>query len=360
MKKVLAVLMIIAVAALGAPVFAADEKPMVAGNVEIYGRAHLSVDVISTDDQASGADKNLINVSSNSSRIGFKGSEDLGSGLKAVYQLELGVNMDKSESSPTLRNSYVGLSGGFGTVILGTHDTPYKTATGRYDVFGDTMGDYNAIIGTIDAATNFDLRPKDVIAYVSPKFEGLQVTLATVHTGTEANNTGPNPFAYSASAVYSSGPLSAALAYEVHKNGAAVWDDHDNPVTGTKLGLGYTLGDLKLGLVYEMLDGDNNKQYTRDALYVSGEMKFGNEKLKLALGQAKDTDAQADTGATLIAAGIEHGFSKRTAIYALYAMTRNDDNATYGIGQGGAGGKYQPTAAGEDPSCISIGMQYNF
>lgn len=358
MKKVLAVLMIIAVAALGAPVFAADEKPMVTGNVEIYGKALLSVDVISTDDQTPGADKNLIKVSSNSSRIGFKGSEDLGSGLKAVYQLELGVNMDSSGSNPTLRNSYVGLSGGFGTVILGTHDTPYKTATGRYDVFGDTMGDYNAIIGNINAEAKFDLRPGDVIAYVSPNFEGLQVTLATVQTGTETN-ADPNAFAYSGSAVYSSGPLSAALAYEVHKNGAAVWDTPGNQVTGAKLGLGYTLGDLKLGLVYEMLDGDNLTQYTRDALYVSGEMKFGKEKLKLALGQAMDTDAAADTGATLIAAGMEHGFSKRTAIYALYAMIKNDANAKYGIGQGGAGGNYKP-AAGEDPSCISIGMRYDF
>lgn len=354
MKKVLAVLTIIAVAALGAPVFAA--------NVEIYGRGHLSVDVITTDNQTPGADKNLIKVSSNSSRIGFKGSEDLGSGLKAVYQLELGVNMDQSGSSPTLRNSYVGLSGGFGTVILGTHDTPYKSATGRYDVFGDTMGDYNAIIGNINGTVGFDLRPKDVIAYVSPNIGGLQVTLATVQTGTEVDSTNKgDPFAYSGSAVYSNGPLSAALAYEVHRNGAVSgWDAPGDPATGTKLGLGYTLGDLKLGLVYEMLDGDDQKQFTRDAFYVSGEMKFGDEKLKLALGQAKDTDALSDTGATLIAAGIEHGFSKRTAIYALYAMTKNDSNAKYGLGQGGAGGNYTPAAAGEDPSCISIGMRFDF
>jgi predicted porin len=88
----------------------------------------------------------------------------------------------------SLRNTYVGLNGGFGTVLFGTHDTPYKTATGQFDAFVDTMGDYNAIIGNVNGDANFELRPKDVVAYVTPSLGGVQLSVAWVLSGTETSN----------------------------------------------------------------------------------------------------------------------------------------------------------------------------
>ena len=193
MKRVSAVLVVLAVCSFASVVFAAHEiadveKPSPTGALQVYGAAKLSVDMIDTGSKAAGADTDLSKVSSNSSRLGFKGAEDLGDGLSAVYQLELGVNMDGTTSSVatgvtstttgavsttsvntlSLRNTYVGVKGGLGTVLFGTHDTPYKTATGQFDAFADSMGDYNAIIGNVNGDTNFELRPRDVIAYVSP------------------------------------------------------------------------------------------------------------------------------------------------------------------------------------------------
>jgi len=382
MKKVLAALAVLAVSSIGSLAFAAEgEAPVVKGNIEVYGAAKLSVDVIDTGAKATGADKSLTKVSSNSSRLGFKGSEALSDDLSTVYQLELGINMDgttttvsnatttTSASTTTvnsigLRNSFVGLkSKSLGMVILGTHDTPYKTATGQFDPFGDSMADYNAIIGNVNGSTNFDLRPKDVIAYVSPSLGGAVITVAKVQTGTESASSAASQTvdAYSTSATFNNGPLALALAYEVHQNGVSSWESSpDKKNAGLKLGAGYTFGGTKVGFVFESLKDDTDKTaYTRDAMYLSVSQKLGNETIKLAYGSAADGKSTADTAATMMAIGADHAFSKRTSAYVLYAAMTNNKGATYGLGQGGAGGAYKPTAD-EDPSVLSFGINHSF
>ncbi len=362
-KSVLTILTAFAVSSFGSMVFAADvqEAPVVHGNVEVYGQARLSVDMIDTDSKTADADTKLTRVSSNSSRLGFKGKEDLGDGLSAVYQVELGVVFDGSVSTVSFRNTYGGLnSKSLGTLIFGIHDTPYKLATGGLDIFGDTMGDYNAIIGNVNGAANFDLRTQDAIHYQSPTWGGFHFRAATSTKGTETSNGAvADPSGYSASAVYSSATLYAALAYESHKNNFATWD-LGTTITGTKAGVGYTFGDTKIGLVYEALKDDlSNSQYTRNALYLALSHKLGNETIKLAYGSADDGDNPAtETGATQITAGIDHALSKRTTIYALYSKMKNDANATYSMGVGVA--PIPGVGAGEDPSAVSIGINHSF
>lgn len=393
MYKALAAFVVLAVCSFSSLTFAADgETPTVKGTIEIYGAAKLSVDVINTDSKTAGADSTLTKVSSNSSRLGFKGSEDLSNGLSAVYQLELGVNMDgttqktvESVSSATtntttgvttvktkdtnvntigFRNSYIGLkSEKLGTVLFGTHDTPYKTATGQFDPFADTMADYNAIVGTVNGATNFELRPKDVIAYVSPSWGGVQISAATSQSGQESDNgTAGNASIYSASAVYKAGPLAIALAYETHKNGVTDGDKAGRLKNeGARIGAGYTIGDTRIGLVYEAVKDDtSNSALTRDAAYVSVTQKIGQETIKLAYGRANDgEDPATKTGAMFMAVGADHAFSKRTTAYVLYAAVKNEQNAAYGLGQGGAGGAFKP-GSGEDPSVVSFGVNHSF
>lgn len=361
MKRVLAVCAVIAASSFGSMVFAADiqEQPVARGNVEVYGKARLSVDVIDTG-AASPADDSLTKLSSNSSRLGFKGSEDLGDGLKAVYQVELGIKMDK-ELDTSLRNTFIGLkSDSVGSLLVGKHDTPYKLATGSLDAFGDTTGDYNAIIGNVNGKSDFDRRAENTIHYISPTWGGFHLRAATEVTGSESDNTGnPAKSLYSASAVYGAGPLYAALGYETHKNGVTAWDT-GTTVKGGKAGVGITFGGTKLGLVYEKIDSDKaNSVYTRDAIYAAVSQKIGKETIKLAYGVARDGDDPAiKTGASQITAGVEHAFSKRTSVYALYTATDNDKDATYGIGQG-QGVNFVPNA-GEDPSSISIGINHSF
>jgi len=130
----------------------------------IYGRMDLSLDRVSIDNDQSGdvhdSGSNW-SVASNASRFGVKGDADLGDGFTALYKIEWQVSADTGNHSSNktafdelneeieysddsgdlkARNRYVGLSGGFGTVLLGLMDTPLKKAQGKVDLFNDWSG----------------------------------------------------------------------------------------------------------------------------------------------------------------------------------------------------------------------------
>lgn len=322
------------------------------GNVTIYGKARASVDL--TDDGAN----NLTNVTSNNSRLGFKGVEDLGNGLKAIFQYETLVSLDGEESTlfASARNSYVGLAGGFGTLVLGITDNPYKLATGKLDIYVDTMGDYNAIVGSASGvATPFDEREPNGINYWSPKVNGFQV-----QAGYRVDETsGINRDRYSVNANYENGPFYGTIAYEQHANEFTV-----NDTDGLKFGVGYAFneGNTKANLVYEKLSEDNiASALDRDAWYLALAHKMGNNTFKAAYANADDNDVADNTGAKWFALGLDHSLSKRTTVYALYASTDNDSGARYGLGTGGSSGAISSAAAvGRDLSTFSLGINHDF
>ena len=386
MKRILTAIAVIAASSLASVAMAADaETPVVKGNIEVYGFAKVSVDAITTDAKATGATKGLTKISSNSSRLGFKDTESLDDDVNAIMQLELGVNYDGTQTSVvssvtpspvsskstnidkiTYRNSFAGLSSKtFGSVIFGINDTPYKISTGGLDPFGDTMADYNAIIGTVNGTSDFDLRALNTVMYTSPKFAGIQIMAQTSSTGQESPTTSTtgNKQEYSFSVTYTGGPLYVSLADETHSNGYGSLDKFGAKIEGTKVGVGYTIADsgTKIGLVYEILkDSISNSPNTRNAEYIAISQPLGKETIKLAYGIAEKGKAQnTDNGATLAAIGVDHNFTKRTTAYLLYAKTSNNTNGTYGLGQSGAGGAYVP-GAGEKPSVISFGINHSF
>ena len=382
MRKFASGLALAVVVSMGSLALAAEgDAPTVKGNIEIYGAAKVSYDMIDTGAK-SPADQKLYKVSTNSSRIGFKGSEDVGDGLNAVFQLELQVNLDGTQTtvvssvtpSPvtskttdidkiTYRNTFLGLSHkAAGTLLLGIYDTPYKTSSGKLDLFVDSMGDYNAVIGTVNGTANFELRPKDSVVYLSPSWSGISFALSRSMTGMESNNNSAgNASLSSASVSYDAKPVYFSAAYEIHKNGYTAWDSDGSENKGTKFGAGLTFGNTKISAVYEMIkDEKPNSDKTRNAWYIAASQTFGKETIKIAYANASDGDNPAtNTGATWMAVGIDHALSKRATIYALYAQTKNETNATYGLGTAGPGGSFTP-GAGEDPSVVSFGINYVF
>jgi len=350
--------------------FAAPAAFAATANVDIYGVIKMSYDYVDTDSSRAGEDDNLSRISSNSSRIGFKGSEDLGGGLKAIWQWESQIAADANAAGITNRNTFIGLNGGFGTVLAGTHDTPYKLSTGRLDVFVDTMGDYNTIIGSGGGANVLDLRTSNTIAYISPNMSGFSVAAAYVFANEAGNDGAKNSKAYSLSGSYSNGPLFATLAYEDHKNMSPGTGITAADRDGFKAGVGYSFGDTKLGLVYETIDSDN-KAEERSAWLVNVAHAMGPITLKASYGRAGNSDAPGGSdGATNYVLGADYAMSKRTKVYALYAKTDNKSVGRYAIGGAGAGGIYRPGtfpltgstdgAAGNDPSVFSIGMEHSF
>lgn len=362
MKKSLIALAV--AGAFAAPAFAATS------NVDMYGVITLGIDFMDTD-AAAPADSDLTALNSYASRFGFKGTEDLGGGLKAVWQIEAQTNADGGAAAggvgaavaggaldSAMRNTFVGVAGSFGTVLVGKHDSPYKLATGKLDMFADTAGDYNNIVGNVNGANAFDLRFNNVVAYVSPTFSGFHAAAAYVFGQEVSNGATPDFDGYALMGMYENGPLFASLAYETHNNYATVGGagrDRDS----WKLGLGYSFGDAKVGLVYEDADDSVGATATdRSAWWIGGSYTMGPIELKLAYGNANDGDTAADTSADAWSLGADYNMSKRTKVGVVYTNTDNDAGGTYGA-LNGSNNAIAP-AAGRDPSAWSLYVRHSF
>ena len=137
----------------------------------LYGKIHMD---IRNSDQG---DVDNWTVNSNASRLGVKGSEDLGNGMKAIFQYETTYSgTDSSEAFGAARNSYIGLAGNWGQVRVGRHDTPMKVAfyAAGNDHLADSIIDINKTIGFQEVRTN------NAIAYISPSFSGFTLAAAIV------------------------------------------------------------------------------------------------------------------------------------------------------------------------------------
>ncbi|MES1999697.1 MAG: porin [Pseudomonadota bacterium] len=350
--------------AISAPAMAAT------GNVDIYGLLSVGVDSVQNGDSTTATHETtrVGRFSDYASRIGFKGSEDLGNGLSAIWQIEQQINVDNGTGAfggANLRNTFVGLkSNALGTVLGGRYDTPYKVATGRLDPFADTMGDYNGIVGAasgLGAGSYFDQRPSNVVDYISPSWSGFSVAAAYAF-GAETATTGmvdKNANMYSVAAMYDAGPLFLSAAYEKHNFGSAgvgtLAGTSNTDESAYKIGAGYTIMDFTLGALYEKTKDNFVSSLGHSAWYASAKYQMGAVALKAAYGKA-NSNATTDSGAKLYTVGADYSFSKRTTAYALYTQIKNDNNANYNFALNGASG----IGAGDKPSGFSLGMKHAF
>ena len=358
MKKVLAVAL---ASAFAAPAFADT------ANVNVYGAFRGSVDFVDAD----GAE-NRTRVTSNNSRIGFKGSEDLGGGLSAIWQWEYAFQLDQQgsawpQSNNTLqgsnshRNTFVGLSSkSLGSLTLGTQESPLKTSTGPLAVFGDTLADYRSVF------TRLSTRSDNSVMYTSPSMSGLTVRAMYGARNEAGLASADDSSMWAASLVYSNGPLYATLAYEAN-------DDVGTLTTTTfattntqndacRAGVGYTFGNTKLGVAYESNDAKSaagTKSNDGSAWYVSVAHKMGNITLAAAYADRDETVSGANNGAKQWTAGATYSLSKRTSLYGLYTKLSNDAAGTNNIGQG-TGIASVTTVTGGDASGFSIGVTHSF
>jgi len=314
-----------------------------------------------------------LDASDRGSRFGIKGSEDLGGGLQAIYQIEIAVELsgDPMPVEPgkpdgfRLRNSFVGLAGDWGTGLTGRHDTALKMSTGRLDLFADTLADYNYTVGFND------LRIDRALHYVSPIFYGFQIAGSVAPAGGSTLVGAANPDAdglaeiWSVATTYRNGPFFASAAYEL------IGKEHWRPQEGaydTALGLppnddkkwriGLGLLDwrgLTLTGVYESREDilGMPERAAATMWQVQAGYAFGNNMIKAMYGQA-DLDACSDPGNTGFrytcsvgvlgqvlgpelavamdqkdkstwALGLDHRFSQRTNAYVLYTALKDDD-----------------------------------
>ena len=371
-KKLIA----LAIAGLGLTASAAFAQ----SNVTIYGLMDASVDVTKNGDSTAGIDGiRTTKISSNSSRIGFKGSEDLGDGLKAVFQIESAINVDNNNGGSggagawNSRNTYVGLAGGWGSVKLGNMDTPYKTSTRGFDLFGDHLADNRNLMGR--GVVAFDERASSTVRFDSADYNGFSFAAAHVAGAENAVTSGPfvdqkKGNVWSLSGTYTNGPWTGTLAHERHNFGsggtgtlgATSFAGVDKQEKASKLGVGYQADAFRVGFAYEHTSDDFTFHQGHNAWTLGGGYTFGNNEAKLAYTKAGTISGTSDTGAKQWAIGIDHILSKRTLVYAEYVKLSNDNAATYGLtGAGGfTTGAVSPIGAGADPSALQFGIKHAF
>ncbi len=346
-----------------AGVLAAPMAAQAAATAEVYGKVRVSAGFVGNDDQDATHEDSKLSVTSHDSRFGVKGAADLDNGMKATYQFETEVDFDDDDNGifDSMRNTYVGLKGDFGEVRIGRHDTPYKMSRGKLDPFGDTHGDYNAIMGD-----THDARADNVIAYLSPDMSGFMFAGALVTdiaddnledttTSVGIGGTTREQQGISLAGMYSSGPLYAALAFQSLGESGVQDGTKFADAEATKLTLGYMVGTTNLMFAYEMddLGGSNNDQ---DRMYFSVDHGLGGgTSLQFAYGMADDRGNTSDSGATHFALGVTQEMGDSVEMYALYTALDNDQNADFHLVEVESAGTPESTA-----NAFAVGVNMKF
>jgi predicted porin len=337
-------------------VLAASGAAMAQSTVTMYGLADIFLAGVKNENNAASVaagagagsiTQTVLNSGAvNGSRWGMKGSEDLGGGLKANFQLESGFNIDSGSAAQGGllfgRQSWVGFSGSFGAVKLGRMPTPYDDVNGNADgvfdsavsamphVFRSYAGDF----------TGYTIRTNNTIKFESANYSGFSGALSYA-LGENKTATVDAGSITALNLAYGAGPLAVSFAYQTEKANGSATD-----VNFTRLNAGYN---------------------------------FGVATLKGAYGKAGNVGAVSGADATEYQIAVDYPVSAALTLSANYA--KSDDNTTLGeaqrkgFGLGAAytlskrtflyGGYTTNTSTpkvGDDSkiSILAVGMQHRF
>ncbi|WP_269533294.1 porin [Chitinimonas sp. BJYL2] len=344
---------LIALAVLGAisaPAFANDSS------VTLYGRIEMGLEFYNNGDATDGSKGiSAQRVEGYASRIGFKGEEKLGDGLSALWQVEQKVNVDSGSGTTFAdRNSFVGLKGEFGTLLLGRHDTPFKALNKYVDIMWGNAEQHEIINNGKAAGMSLHTRRNNAIHYVSPKFSNMVIRAQFSPDEEKTSTTNKNLFSFSGE--YDDGTYFLGAAYEGQRDAVATGQDRK----GYKLNGGVKLGDTTLGANYSTIENENTKESDNWSFAVSH--KMGNTTLKGIYGISKVDDLKAPTkqlDVSMYGLEVDYSLSKRTAVYGLFTQIRNDRDAAAKF-ENSTSPNTPVVKAGGDPRIISFGVRHSF
>lgn len=320
-------------------------------NVTIYGVA----DAYAGSFSASGKDRlNAINSGGLSgSRLGFRGTEDLGNGLKAVFEYELAFNLDNTGAVGNAindasagngingtRQSFVGLSGGFGTVVAGRLQTP-GYYVGKFDALASAAISPQAILsgnlGATIAPSNAG-RVNNTVAYMSPVMGGFSAVLA-YGFGEESNKSTDAENVTGLGLNYAAGPVT--VGYVFHRVGNIGANNVSNARFNDRkehmLGAAVDFKVVKLLASVQTMDTTNVTNDKDKMAQVGVVVPVGKGNVHAALGKTFRDASSSDAKSWTVA--YTHGLSKRTTAYAGYNRTTNDSGSRAGILTPDFGGK---------------------
>jgi predicted porin len=312
------------------------------------------------------------------SRLGFRGSEDLGHGLTAIFVLEMGAKIDTGEidAAGTIfnRQALVGLkSATFGTLTLGRQYTPYYlTLSSVADPFGTAYaGNIKNLFPTAGANT----RTSNTVMYASPILRGVSAELAYAVGEQVGSNVAGRQ--YGAALAYAGGPLNVRLAYNNRNNGlsaaagaamtppvAAVHRDNGSNIV---LAANYDLRVAKVYGAYGRDSGPNSAPLPNTGVPYGGVRPTAStDGVEYLIGASvpamggtlmasyigKDDRTAFNQDATQLGVAYSYAVSKRTNLYAAYARIHNENGAGYTVGNNGE--------AGSGDAAYNLGVRHTF
>lgn len=316
-------------------------------SVTIYGVADAAL--AKEDTGAPGGSRTVVNSGNQStSRVGFRGVEDLGNGLSAVFNLEAGVALDSGMGDTSLfgRRSVVGLKGGFGTVMIGREYTPIADIANASDING--QGFYGTNLNSF-GTNRLTRRISNSVNYKSNSMGGVIVSAGY---GLGETLVGPSMDLMGLALEYKANNIYVGAGYHQIER-LASGDDKE-----MIFGAGFTAGPVEVRGNYMVANptGNNNK-YEQANAGVS--YTFGANKIYGNLQQSKLEGGAKGNGFSL---AYSYALSKRTNVYTSYASIRNNNKAAFGIFSAGA--QVTPDAlkgqSGSDPSAFSVGVRHSF
>jgi predicted porin len=295
-------------------------------SVSFYGRLDISVNMQRFSGTSTTPAARISTIASDTSMFGFRGTEDLGNGMRAYFKLESGVNVDTGNTTSATqffnREAYVGLADAkLGAVQLGSQFAPEIFYSGRVDPFARfNEGGHPTLLQ--GAPRGYNAITNNSVQYLTPRwggFVGRVMWMAPEGSASRQVNGGVE---------YESGPLYAALAASTFRvTGAAVSRPTVSMVEAKLLSLGatYAFSRLKVHGWYQTnrVDGTPNV----DGWLVGVTVPVGAGEIRASYTRRDASGANA----ALASVGYFHNLSKRTILYTTVARLNNDDTARFGM-----------------------------
>ena len=330
-------------------------------NVTAYGT--LDTGIASTNGaNAAGTVTSVESGQQSYSRLGFKGSEDLGSGMKAIFDLEAGLNLSTGNvglsgagnNIPADQNNnlfssqaYLGLAGNFGAVKLGRQFSPLYIAYGSIDPFVTGFAaNINNFFGT-DAlnSSNYQRMSNAAIYETSDNLAGFKGSVAYGFGGVAGDTSAQSQVG--ASLGYANGPLTVSYAYHQANN-----QQSGNPAASVDtfktnfIGAAYAFGPVKVHAAF-----DQNRQgssfKTQDYL-LGFTVPFGAQAVFVDYTH-KDNKLVSSADADQYAVGYTYNLSKRTNLYGAYTYVKNQGHSWI-----------DTEVAGNSVGTVQLGIRHSF
>ena len=305
------------------------------------------VDMGFVSENGTGSIQKLTSGAQSGTRLGFKGTEDLGNNMKALFVLETGIAADAggfNQSAGFARQSFVGLQSDSGTLTLGRQYTPFFLALNAVaDPFASGLaGNAQNLI------PSSGIRMNNAVKYASPTFSGVSGEVAYGFGENAAGNERASKNV-GGSIGYTDGTLNVRLAYHKANGTTALTSDLSD--TSTILAANYKFEVAKVFAAYS----DNNVEISgrgksRDLL-IGVSVPFGNHTF-IASYINKNGRSTANLDADQLGLGYTYALSKRTNLYAAWASIDNKNGAPYTVGNN--------SETGTGDRAVNLGVRHTF